>query len=334
MGATLPPHALQLYALEPGALGSAVANGLGLTLSPCEDRRFEDGEHKWRPLCDSAGSDAYLLASLYGDVQASPQDRLLRLLMAVATLRDHGAARVTALVPYLAYARKDQQTQPFDPVSLRYVAQLFEAMGTQQIMVLEAHNPAALQNAFRIPTRHLTGHAVLTPAVARLVGEEAPAVASPDPGGARRARLWQESLAQSLQRPAGGLQRPVGFALVDKRRSAGVQRATASVAGDVRGMTVLLLDDLIASGQTLQRAARALRGAGARRVIACATHGLFVGDAAQALMDDSIERILVTDSVPTDRLAPDAPLRAKLQVLSAAPLFTAAVQASHRAGFP
>lgn len=327
MGATLPPHALQLYALEPCALGSAVANGLGLTLSPCEDRRFEDGEHKWRPLCDPAGSDAYLLASLHGDVQASPQDRLLRLLMAVATLRDHGAARVTALVPYLAYARKDQQTQPFDPVSLRYVAQLFEAMGTQQIMVLEAHNPAALQNAFRIPTRHLTGHAVLTPAVASLVAEDALAVASPDPGGARRARLWQESLAQSLQRP-------VGFALVDKRRSAGVQRATASVAGDVRGMTVLLLDDLIASGQTLQRAAQALRGAGAQRVIACATHGLFVGDAAQVLTNDSIERILVTDSVPADRLAPDAPLRAKLQALSVAPLFTAAVQASHRAGFP
>jgi ribose-phosphate pyrophosphokinase len=312
---------LQLYALEPGTLAQALAGGLGVALSPFEDRAFEDGEHKWRPLCDPAGSDAYVLAGLHGDTHASPHDRLCRLLMFLATLRDHGATRVTALVPYLAYARKDQQTQPFDPLSLRYVAQLFEAVGTQQMVVLEAHNPAALQNAFRCPVRHLAGHSAMASAVACLVGTEALAVASPDPGGARRARLWQESLALSLGRP-------VRFALVDKRRSAGVQRAAAAVAGDVQGMTVLLLDDLIASGQTLQRAAQALRLAGARRVFACATHGLFVGEAAQALAGDSIERILVTDSVPADRLPLDAPLRAKLQVLSAAPLFMKAVQAS------
>lgn len=317
---------LQLYTLEPDRLASALARELDVAPSPVEDRAFEDGEHKWRPLVDPAGSDAYVLAGLQGDARASPQDRLCRLLMFLATLRDHGAARVTALVPYLAYARKDQQTQPFDPVSLRYVAQLLETVGTQQIMVLEAHNPAALQNAFRCPVRHLAGHAALSTAVPALVGTGALAVASPDPGGARRARLWQESLTQVLQRP-------VGFALVDKRRSAGVQHARAAVAGDVQGMTVLLLDDLIASGQTLLRAARALRAAGAGRVVACATHGLFVGSAAQALADDSIEQILVTDSVPADRLPPGTPACAKLRVLPAANLFTQAVLASHRASF-
>jgi ribose-phosphate pyrophosphokinase len=150
------------------------------------------------------------------------------------------------------------------------------------------------------------------------------AVASPDPGGVKRAQLWRESLEKNLMRP-------VGFAMVDKRRSAGVVSSENLVAGEVGSMTVLLLDDLIASGETMKRAAIALGRAGAREVVAFAAHGLFIEPADHALGDDSIAQIIVTDSVPAFRLAPTGSVRSKLRVASAAPLFAQAIQASHEA---
>jgi ribose-phosphate pyrophosphokinase len=306
------------------SLAQALASQLGVPLAPHEHRVFEDGEHKLRPLVDPRGRDAYVLHSLYGEPLCSPQDKLLQLLVFVAALRDHGAARVSAVLPYLAYARKDRQTKPFDPLTLRYVAQLFEAVGTAQCLVLEAHNVAAFQNAFRIPSVHIEAHRVLEPQVLARVGQAALAVASPDPGGVKRAQLWRESLAQTLQRP-------VGFAMVDKRRSAGVLSSDKLVAGEVAGLTVLLLDDLIASGDTLRRAARALMQAGAKEVLACAAHGLFTRGAADALADDAISSLIVSDSVPPFRLPQHAAVRAKLSVASAAGLFAQAISASHLA---
>lgn len=314
-----------LYALDPvSSLATALAARLGVALAAHEDRGFEDGEHKLRPLSDPRGHDAYVFDSLYGEPGCSPHDKLCRLLMFIATLRQHGAARVTAVLPYLAYARKDRQTQPFDPLTLRYVAQLLEALGTAQVIVLEAHNVAALQNAFRCPTLHLEAHHAFDGLVYQLVGDEALVVASPDPGGVKRAQLWREALAASLARP-------VGFAMVDKRRNAGVVSSENLVAGEVDGMTVLLLDDLIASGDTMKRAAVALKRAGARAVLACAAHGLFTGAAAQVLAHGSIDHLIVSDSVPPFRLPPDAPLRRKLRVASVVPLLAQAIQASHQA---
>jgi len=309
-----------LFSLDPdSALAPALAAALDDSISAHEDRAFPDGEHKLRPLVDPRGADAYVVASLHGGPVDSPHDKLCRLMMFVATLREHGAARVTAVVPYLAYARKDRQTKPFDPVAQRYVAQLFEAVGLTQLITLEAHNVAALQNAFRCTTLHLEAHRAFDPVVHELAGNAALAVASPDPGGVKRAQLWREWLEQQLGRP-------VGFAMVDKRRSAGVVSSANLVAGGVDGMTVLMLDDLIASGETMLRAARALRGAGAQQVIACAAHGLFIEPAADVLADPAIDRIVVTDSVPPFRLPADAMVRRRLRVVSAVPLFARAIR--------
>jgi ribose-phosphate pyrophosphokinase len=314
---------MQLFSLDDaGGLATALAAELGVPLCAVEDRAFEDGEHKLRPLADPRGADTYVLHGLHGGPVHSPHDKLCRLLMFIATLRDHGAARVSAVVPYLAYARKDRQTKPFDPLNLRYVAQLFDAVGTDALIALEVHNVAAFQNAFRGPTMHLQAqHAFDTRLQGRL-GEGPVVVASPDPGGVKRAQLWREALEQRLRRP-------IGMAMVDKRRSADVVSSFSLVAGEVRDASVLLIDDLIASGGTLRRAATALREAGAVRVFACAAHGLFTGAAAQELADASIDEIVVTDSVPPFRLPVQAPLRARLHVVSAAPLFAAAIRASH-----
>jgi ribose-phosphate pyrophosphokinase len=312
-----------IFSLDPDSgFAAALAAELDVDLSRHEDRRFEDGEHKLRPLTDPRGDDVYVISSLHGGPHDSPHDKLCRLLFFIATLRDHGAARVSAVVPYLAYARKDRQTKPFDPLTLRYVAQLFEAVGTAQLLVLEAHNVAAFQNAFRCPTVHLHAHRVFDGVAAELARAGPIAVASPDPGGVKRAQLWREALQERLVQP-------VGFAMVDKRRSAGVVSSLDLVAGEVAGMAVLLLDDLIASGQTMQRAATVLRQAGAREVIALAAHGLFIEPAAQALADAAIACIVVTDSVPPFRLPAGGPVAGKLRVVSAVPLFAQAIRDCH-----
>jgi ribose-phosphate pyrophosphokinase len=314
-----------LYALDSqSSFANTLAASLHLTLAPHEERDFDDGEQKLRPLSDPAGSDAYVIASLHADQKHSPHDKLCRLLMFIATLKEHGAARVTAVVPYLAYARKDRQTKAFDPLSSRYVAQLFEAVGTAQIIVLEAHNVAAFQNAFRCVKLHLDVHRIFDKLATELAGDGALAVASPDPGGVKRAQLWRESLELHLKKP-------VGFAMVDKRRSAGIVSSENLVAGDVKQMSVLLLDDLIASGDTMTRAAHALLSAGATQVVACAAHGLFTGAAGEVLNDDCIAKLLVTDSVPAFRLPTDAAVRKKLHFATAAPLFAQAITASHHA---
>lgn len=313
--------ALLLFDLDrPSGLGQAVASALGTPLAAHEARPFGDGEAKHRPLVDPAGRDAFVIGSLHGDADASPQDKLVRLLMFAATLRDHGAARVTAVLPYLAYARKDRRTQPFDPLSLRYVAQWIESVGIDQVVAFEVHNVVAFENAFRCVTRHLPAW----PALAGLLAPAAPGpmvVASPDPGGVKRAQLWREALQARWDMP-------VGFALCDKRRSGGVLSGGDLVAGEVQGATVVLVDDMVVSGQTLQRAAQALRQAGARHVVACAAHGLMSADAVEVLADGAIAELLLCDTVPL----PHAIVRAlggKLRMAGSASLFADTIAQSH-----
>ena len=149
---------LQIFALEATAeLGQAVATVLGQPLAAHEEREFEDGEHKSRPLDDVAGADVYVVQSTHGGPQQSANDKLCRLLFFIGALKDAGAARVTAVSPYLCYLRKDRRTKPNDPVTTRYVASLFEAVGTDCMVTLEVHNPAAFENAFRCRTVALSG---------------------------------------------------------------------------------------------------------------------------------------------------------------------------------
>jgi ribose-phosphate pyrophosphokinase len=308
-----------LFALAASRdIGSAIARELGVTLAAHEERDFEDGEHKARPLVDPAGADAYVVQSLHGGPEAGGDEKLLRLLMMIAALRDHGARRVTAVVPYLAYARKDRRTQPFDPVSLRVLAQLFEAVGTDALIALEAHNAAAFDNALRLRALNLDPGELFAAAAERLLGDEPVVVASPDIGGVKRVQVWRERLEARWGRP-------LGQAFVDKRRSAGVVSGGKLVTGEVAGATVLLRDDLISTFGTIARAAEAIAAAGARRVLAFAAHGLFVGDAAAALAASRVERLFVTDAVPPFRLTETA-ARARVEVLPSAPLIAAAIR--------
>ena len=240
----------------------------------------------------------------------------------IGALKDAGAARVTAVAPYLCYSRKDRRTKPNDPVTTRYVAALFEAVGADAVVTLDVHNPAAFENAFRCPTVALTA-APLFVDYAKTLGDERLCVVSPDTGGAKRADLFREALEAALGRP-------VGKAFADKRRSAGVVSGDLFV-GDVAGATALVIDDLISTGGTLLRAARAARRAGAKRVIALVTHGLFMPGADAAL---PIRRSIVwsvTDSVAAFRLGPTAAAH-KLDMISARRLLAECIRRLPRGG--
>ena len=320
----MPKNSLLLFALEHSHVpGNAIAQQLGLALAPHEERVFEDGEHKARPLQSVRGRSCFVLHSLYGEPSQSVNDKLTRLLFFIATLKDAAAKDVTAVVPYLAYARKDRKTQPRDPVTLRYLAQLFEAVGTDALLVLEVHNPAAFQNAFRCSTETLDCTALFAQQLVDRLGDSAVTVVSPDAGGVKRAALFRQKLAHSLGRSV-----TMGF--VEKFRSAGVLSGELLV-GEVSGRHVLLFDDLISSGQTLLRAARACHQQGATAVWALAAHGLFNADAASVLSDPMIERVFITDSVPL-RLTPGSALANKLEVVSCADLLAEAIRRCHEGG--
>ena len=312
---------LCLFALHGSdELGAAIAGALGQPLSAHEEREFEDGEHKARPLVSVRGADVFVLHGLHGGPQQSANDKLCRLLFFIGAVKDAGAARVTAIAPYLCYGRKDRRTKPSDPVTTRYVASLFEAVGADVVVTLDVHNPAAFENAFRGPTVTLTAAPLFVDYVKsaiRGLADEKLCVVSPDPGGAKRADLFREALESALRRPIGK-----GFA--DKRRSAGVVSGDLFV-GDVEGATALIIDDLISTGGTLVRAAQAARRAGAKRIVALVTHGLFMPGAEAVIMNATIDRVVVTDSVPAFRLGNSA-ARAKLDILPVAPLFADAVR--------
>ena len=295
-----------LFALGASSgLGHKLADALGLKLCPHEERGFEDGEHKARPLESVEGADVYVVQNLYGGPDESANDKLCLLLFFIGALKDAGAARVTAISPYLCYARKDRRTKPHDPVTTRYIAALFEAVGTDRIVTLDVHNPAAFENAFRCRTITLTA-ALSFVEFAKSLGEKNLSVVSPDPGGVKRAELFREALESAC-----GF--PIAKGFVDKRRSSGV--VTGDVfAGDAAGSTVLIIDDLISTGHTLLRAANAVRTAGAKRVVAFATHGLFMPGSAEVVADPAIDSFVLTDSVPLFRLEGTS-LREKIVVL-------------------
>ena len=138
-----------------------------------EEREYEGGEHKTRPLVSVRGRDVFVVQSLSGDAAGSANDRLCRLLFFIAGLKDSGAASVTACVPFLCYGRKDRRTKERDPVTLRYVAQLFEAVGTDHVLALDAHNLAAFESAFRCPVDQLEAAPMLARHLCRPVGRRA-----------------------------------------------------------------------------------------------------------------------------------------------------------------
>lgn len=310
---------MKIFSLEASrALGAGVAAELGSALAPHEEREFEDSEFKVRALESVQHEQVVVCQSLAGDAHGSAADKLMRLLVFAGSLKDAGAAEVIALVPYLAYSRKDRRTKPYDPVTTRYVAAFLEAAGVDALVTADVHDPAAFDNAFRGFKLNVEAAPLLVEHFAiQIPAGQRVAVLSPDAGGMKRAIRFAEALADRI-----GV--PVELALMEKRRSEGWVRGQA-FGGDVDDAFVIVVDDLVSSGTTIARAARAAVERGAASVHAAATHGVFSAGAAGALMRPEIDSVVVTNTVigVRERCPSLAP---KLTVLDTAPLLAAALR--------
>jgi ribose-phosphate pyrophosphokinase len=225
---------------------------------------------------------------------------------------------VILVAPYLAYARKDQRTKSRDPITTRYIAQICEAAGVDEIIVVDVHNHAAFENAFRCRKQNVSAAPLFAGHFQALASKaERVVVLSPDSGGVRRARHFADLLAASSERSVD-----IGF--VEKHRSEG-HVSGGLFAGDVQDALVVIIDDMISSGTTIRRAAALCRERGAVSVHAAATHGVFAEGAAEALGDPTISSVTVTDSVSRVRERAQA-FTDKLVVLECAPLLSGALR--------
>jgi ribose-phosphate pyrophosphokinase len=301
-----------IFDLSPDfPLGGGIAQAAGCPLASLEARDFKGGQHKMRPLVSVRGGDVFVVSSLHAVDGMSVNDRLLRMLFFIAACRDHGAARVTAVAPWLPYARKDRVTKARDPVSSRYVAQLFEAVGTDALVTVDVHNLSAFQNGFRCPTINLDTIRLFSAEVAGRAADAPVTILSPDLGGAKRAELLRQAVELIRNKPAG-------LAVVEKHRSGGVVSGDL-FAGDVAGHDVWIVDDMIESGQTMLRAAEACRLRGARSVHLMAAHALFDAAVLKRLLGPAIAALTVTDTAGP--IMPVVPAQTtRLGILSVAPM--------------
>lgn len=314
---------LKIFALNTSKeLGQRIADKLGIPLGNHEERDFKDGEHKIRSLENVRNYDVFVVHSLYADHQQSVNDKLCRLLFFIGSLRDAGAARITAITPYLCYMRKDRKTKPRDPVTSRYVAGLFESVGTYRIVTVDVHNLQAYQNGFRCFTDDLDAQKLFATYFAAEISNEEVAIMSPDAGGVKRAEEFRQRMERKLNQP-------IPLIFLEKQRSKGIVSGE-TVVGNVQGKTVIILDDLISSGTTLARAAKVCGEKDALKVYAAATHGAFIEGASETIREKTLNKIVITNTIAPFRL-PDE-LKQKVKVLDIAPLLAETIQRLHSGG--
>lgn len=261
------------------ALSAKLAASLGVTLAPSRCERFPDGEYAVEVPADVRGHSVYLAQPLSAPVG----ERLLELVLHADACRRGGATRVTAVVPYLGYARQDRRELGREPLGARVVAELLAAGDIDRLVCVDLHS-RAVEGCFPQPVEHCTAVPAL---VERLRSLPRPAVVvSPDLGAVKRA----EAFARALELPV---------AVVHKQRSSGSEVQAMGVVGDVAGKTALVVDDMISTGGTIAAAVKAVLAAGAKApVTIAATHGLFVGPALERLQGLPLERVLVSSSLP------------------------------------
>jgi ribose-phosphate pyrophosphokinase len=305
-----------------------VSKHLSIPLSKHVERDFDDSEIYVRADENVRGSDVYVIHSLYGDGDFSAGEKLASLAFFIGSLKDASASRITVVCPYLAYARQDRKTESRAPIGTKYVAQILEAMGVNRLLTMDVHNLAAFQNAFRIPTDNLEAKLLLVKEVAKseAMWKNGVVVLSPDAGGMPRTRAFRQSLEKKI-----GKINQIGIAYLDKERDAVTGKLKGDkIIGDVKDKDVIIIDDMIASGSTIKKSAEAIVSHGGRVSVVCATHGLFIGDAAENL--SGCDKVFVADTIPPFRMQEptvDHTVSRKIHVVDTAELFAKAIRRNH-----
>jgi len=279
------------------ALAREIARQAGIPLLPVAIESFADGETRVRLEGDAGGKDLHIVQPM----SAPANERLMALALIADAARAAGAARITALLPYFAYARQDVRKQAGEPRSAQLVARLLATAGIDRVVALELHSPA-LESAFPMPLTHLIADAVLLLAA----GERPYAIVSPDAGGLKRAQRYAAALGAPL-------------AVVAKSRTGPDAAVPLQVLGSVRGADCLIVDDMASTGRTIAGATQALLAAGAREVHAMFVHAVMAPGALERMRAAGVRRFVTTDSVR-------AVGEAGVEVVSCASLFAGALR--------
>ncbi len=279
-------------------LGQKIADRLGIELGDVRIERFQDGEVYVRFDESIRGADIFLVQSTSTPVNES----LMELLIMINAATLASAHRITAVMPWYGYSRQDKKSSPREPITARLVAQLLEAAGVDRVLTMDLH-AGQIQGFFQIPVDHMTATPILADHFTerQFAGDfpEGLVVVSPDAGRAKLANHFAEKLGARL-------------AVLAKQRPEHNEAEITFLIGDVDGKAALLIDDMIDTAGTLCAGAAVVKKAGATKVLAAATHGLFSGKAYERLSESVIEEIVVTDTVDCVDGAADG----KIKVLS------------------
>ena len=288
------------------ALAEKISEKLDVPLTDPRLRHFPDGEINVKIEDSMRGHDVFVIQPTSPPVN----ENLMELFIILDALRRASAGRVTAVIPYYGYARKERKTQPREPISAKLVANFITLAGADRLLLLDLH-AEAIEGFFDVPTDHLSPHRIFSEYLKDQNLKHITIVA-PDAGGGRRA----EAVANDLGAP---------IAFGYKRRSGDDEVEMIAVSGDVKGRDCVVVEDIITTGSTISKLATALRKQGANRVVICATHPVLTGDALDRLKNADVEEIIVTDSVPIppDKIGPS------ITVLSVAPLLAEAIIRVH-----
>jgi len=289
-------------------LARDICDFLGIPPGQARLRRFPDSEVSFQIDENIRGADVFIVQPTSNPVDM----HLMELLVMIDAFRRSSAARITAVVPYYGYARQDRKDKPRVPISAKLVANLLSAAGTHRVLTMDLHK-AQIQGFFDIPVDHLFAAPVIVDYLSKLATPKL-TIVSPDAGGAERARAYAKRLDGEL-------------AVIDKRRTEDGTAEVMNVIGDVAGRTCIIQDDIIDTAGTIQKAAGALKAAGAEKVIACAVHGVLSGPAIERIANSPLDQMIVTDTIP---LCKEGQQCKKLHVLSVARLLGQAIRSIHQ----
>ena len=288
-------------------VATEIAQQLGLPLGQSEVVTFSDGEVSVSIKESVRGSDVFV-----GQSTSSPvKDHMMELLIMIDAFKRASAGRITAVIPYMGYARQDRKAKARDPISAKLVADLISVAGADRVLSMDLHCPQ-IQGFFNIPVDHLLGVPILAPFFVEKFKDckENIMVVSPDLGSVTRARNFAQRLG-------------VPFAIVDKRRQKANVCEVMNIIGDVRDKTVVLVDDMIDTAGTLCNAAKAIIDiGGAKEVYACATHGVLSGPAIERIQNSVIKELVLLDTIAL----PQEKQIDKITILPCAPVFAQAIQ--------
>ncbi|HTE54871.1 MAG TPA: ribose-phosphate pyrophosphokinase [Kofleriaceae bacterium] len=278
-----------------------------IPLGRADVTHFSDGEIYVEINENVRGVNCFVVQSTCTPVNQS----LMELLIMIDALKRASAGSIVAVMPYFGYARQDRKTKPRTPITAKLVADLISSAGADRVVSMDLH-AGQIQGFFNIPFDHLYGMPVFLDELRHMSLSDV-VVVSPDAGGVERARAYSKRL--------GG-----GMAIIDKRRSAPNVSEVMNVVGDVKGKNAIIADDIIDTAGTLCNAARAVMDAGAKSVMACASHGVFSGNAIERIQASPLTQVIVTNTIPLDELGRAS---SKVKVLSVARLLGEAVKRIH-----